>query len=208
PPSFLDKGTFKTASKAKLTLLNATSLTGLGTHPNIAEDIALKRVFKTETRDGVIKCYPAADEKIKILNEAKLMGWAVSLLHLAHSFINQFLKTAEISPPFQIPNLCFVHAGIAFAQKEIDAIGSAHSSLRASYILKELIQSTELPFQKYIHNSNAIPLQEPWEKGYNMGIFLCFVQHIQYQETAHQAYISDFQGGKMLLTNPQVMTNP
>ncbi|PPQ94512.1 hypothetical protein CVT25_014166 [Psilocybe cyanescens] len=114
----------------------------------------------------------------------------------------------QVTPPFPIPELRFVHAGIAFAQKEIDIAGSNHSSLCASYLLEELIQSTELPFQKYIHNGDATPLQDPWEKGYDTGIFLCFIQHIQYQETAHQAYISDFQGGKTLLTDPQVMTNP
>ncbi|PPQ82505.1 hypothetical protein CVT25_007075 [Psilocybe cyanescens] len=138
-PSFLDQGTFKTASRAKLTLLNVASSPGLGIHPNIAEDVALKQFFQPKAKAGVVKRYPAADEKNMILNEAKLMGWAASLLQLAYSFINHYLETVQVSPPFPIPELCFVHAGIAFAQKEIDIAGSNHSSLHASYLLEKLI---------------------------------------------------------------------
>ncbi len=39
-----------------------------------------------------------------------------------------------------------------------------------------------------------VPLQDSDEPGYETGIFLCFIQHIQFKITHGQAYISDFQG--------------
>jgi hypothetical protein len=80
-------------------------------------------------------------------------------------------------------------------------------------------------FIKYIHNADAVPLQDINEQGHKIGVFLCFVQHVQFVHTHGQAYISDFQGtfhnltlgltllksfpgAGDLLTDPQVMTDP
>ena len=52
-------------------------------------------------------------------------------------------------------------------------------------------------FIKYIHNADAVPLQEHKlhnEPGYEIEVFLCFIQHVQFMCTHGQAYISDFQG--------------
>lgn len=70
------------------------------------------------------------------------------------------------------------------------ATATAH---RVAYLLEELIPS-DVPFIKYIHNADAVPLQDPDEEGYDTAVFLCFIQHIQFVLTHGQAYISDFQG--------------
>ncbi|KDR77554.1 hypothetical protein GALMADRAFT_138645 [Galerina marginata CBS 339.88] len=49
-------------------------------------------------------------------------------------------------------------------------------------------------FVKYIHNADAVPLQDADEPGYEIGVFLCFIQHVQFVHTHGQAYMSDFQG--------------
>ncbi|KAF4612188.1 hypothetical protein D9613_004565 [Agrocybe pediades] len=53
-----------------------------------------------------------------------------------------------------------------------------------------------------------IPLPEEGEDGYETSLFLCFIQHVQFQFTHHTVYISDFQGAGDLLTDPQIMTHP
>ena len=126
------------------------------------------------------------------------MGWADSLLKFAYAFIHNFVadkKPAE--PPFPIPQLRFVNAAIAYAEKAlVGAPGtgtSSGSSHRAAYLLEELLP-VDRPFIKYIHNAEAVPLQDINEQGHDIALFLCFIQHVQFIHTHGQAYISDFQG--------------
>ena len=189
--------------------------------------MALKRPYD-DRNSGVVKRFNYADESRKVLMEGTLLGWADSLLNFAYAFIHDFLadkKPAE--PPFHIPLLRFVKAAIAYSEKPlVGASGTSSSSgtsHRAAYLLEELLPM-DRPFIKYIHNAEAVPLQDINELGHDIGIFLCFIQHIQFVHTHGQAYISDFQGmldnltlslglnsfpgAGDLLTNPQVMTDP
>ncbi|KAF9541947.1 hypothetical protein CPC08DRAFT_650400, partial [Agrocybe pediades] len=144
----------------------------------------------------------------KVLTEGTLLGWANSLMELSYSFIDDFLRRSSIRPPFPIPRLRFVRGCIAYSLKPVEASGQAPpTSHRAVYLLEELID-TASPFIKYIHNGDATPLQEEGEAGYEMGVFLCFIQHLQYSKTYGQAYLSDFQGAGNLLTDPQIMSLP
>ena len=97
-----------------------------------------------------------------------------------------------------IPSLQFVHAVFAYAQKSLDVYGtsSSHqsSSHQAVYSLEELLPINKKPFIKYIHNSDVVPNVQPQEEGYEMALFLSFIQHIQYHLTGENVYISDFQG--------------
>jgi len=37
---------------------------------------------------------------------------------------------------------------------------------------------------------------------------ICFIQHVQYWKTKGMVYVSDFQGARNLLTDPQIMSSP
>ncbi|PPR08009.1 hypothetical protein CVT24_003760, partial [Panaeolus cyanescens] len=91
----------------------------------------------------------------------------------------------------------------------LDAPGAASSSSsnQAAYLLEEVI-SDDVPFIKYIHNGKAVPVPKENEEDYEVAVFLCFIQHVQYVATHGQVFISDFQGAGNLLTDPQVMTHP
>ena len=134
--------------------------------------------------------------------EGTLLGWAESLLDFAYAFIHDFIahkKPAE--PPFSIPHLRFVKAAIAYPEKPLGASStSSDTSHRAAYLLEELI-SVDHPFIKYIHNAEAVPLQDIGELGHDIGVFLCFIKHIQFVHTHGQAYISDFQGTIQVTNN-------
>ncbi|THU94269.1 kinase-like protein [Dendrothele bispora CBS 962.96] len=43
---------------------------------------------------------------------------------------------------------------------------------------------------------------------YETALFLCAVQHLQYEKTHQYAYVSDFQGYGGMLSDPQIMTSP
>lgn len=112
-------------------------------------------------------------------------------------FINNFItKKKCLELPFPIPQLCFVKGDIAYSEKSLDTNSTKIPSAIlhcATYLLKELLPISQ-QFIKYIHNTEAVPLQEHDEPGYKLGVFLCFIQHIRFMYTHSQAYISDLQG--------------
>ncbi|KAF9537066.1 hypothetical protein CPC08DRAFT_613608, partial [Agrocybe pediades] len=140
------------------------------------------------------KRFNYASECQKVLTEGTILGWANSLMTFSYSFIDDFLRQSSSKPPFPIPKLRFVQGAIAYALKPVEGSGHAPpTSHRAVYLLEELIPPGK-PFIKYIHNSDATPLQDEGEDGYDVGVFLCFLQHLQYSHTHGLAYLSDFQG--------------
>ncbi|KAG1883961.1 hypothetical protein F4604DRAFT_1919768 [Suillus subluteus] len=52
------------------------------------------------------------------------------------------------------------------------------------------------------------PMLDPDEVGYEITAFLACTQHIQYAKTGGLAFISDYQGGCEVLSDPQVLTHP
>ncbi|KAG2116922.1 hypothetical protein BD769DRAFT_1312039, partial [Suillus cothurnatus] len=75
----------------------------------------------------------------------------------------------------------------------------------AGYLIKELITNN---FIKYIHNIDCNPMLDPYEVGYEIAEFLACTQHIQFANTGSLAFISDYQGGLEILSDPQVLTHP
>ncbi|KAE9401194.1 hypothetical protein BT96DRAFT_818219, partial [Gymnopus androsaceus JB14] len=63
-------------------------------------------------------------------------------------------------------------------------------------------------FTKYIHNGSPFPLLDGFEKDYDICLFLCACQHLQYSKTQELPYVSDYQGYGNLLTDAQIMTSP
>ncbi|KXN89305.1 hypothetical protein AN958_05809 [Leucoagaricus sp. SymC.cos] len=155
-----------------------------------------------------LKFWPKHDELMHICAEATTLGWATSLVLTAYDFIENMIKQKGVQPPWPIPQLRMVKGYMCKALSPVtSAPGVTATTYRGAYLLEEFIQGDELPFLKYISNSRAVPLLPPTHKRYKIAEFLCFMQHVQWVETNGIVFMSDFQGGKTLLTDPQIMTH-
>ncbi|KAF8584519.1 hypothetical protein K439DRAFT_1345786, partial [Ramaria rubella] len=114
--------------------------------------------------------------------------WAISLMDMVYRFMrNHQAKQPETTPGIQIPNVCFVHSGLAL-------IHGADGKTAKAALLEEVIDTTYGDFHKFIHNGLATPLLPPSDPDYMLASFLSFAQHIQWTKTGGLAFILDFQG--------------
>jgi hypothetical protein len=203
---------FKTAHPGFLTLLSAPE-TPLGSCP--CQKVAVKQPFYKKYPPGSstnpinfsIGCYTIGDELPKLFREANVLYWARSLLTFAYEYIDYCVANSSDTPPFDIPRLHFVEASLALS---LDHTQPGHKSKSltmpwAGYLVKELITND---FIKYIHNMDCNPMLDPYEVGYEIAEFLACTQHIQFAKTGGLAFISDYQGGLEILSDPQVLTHP
>ncbi|KAG2368381.1 hypothetical protein BDR07DRAFT_1269887, partial [Suillus spraguei] len=130
----------------------------------------------------------------KQFKEANVLYWANSLLDLTYAFVNCCVAASSTPPPFDIPHLHFIHAGLALSFLPGQMIVAKPGGPDA--------------FVKFIHNTDCDPLLDPGKDGYSTALFLAFTQHIQYEKTGGLAYMSDYQGVTELLTDPQILTHP
>ncbi|KAJ7070249.1 hypothetical protein B0H15DRAFT_756137, partial [Mycena belliarum] len=127
--------------------------------------------------------------------EANLLFWGASIMSFTYSFIDDFISKAKDEPPFDIPRLRFVHAGVAVAHEPVTGNNVANaSSIRRTYLVEEFINTEAEQFVKYIHNGDAIPLLAKDDPFYDIADFLCFTQHVQYFKSGGLVFLSDFQG--------------
>ncbi|KAF8192901.1 hypothetical protein K438DRAFT_1426003, partial [Mycena galopus ATCC 62051] len=154
-------GTFKSAHLARLTL-NHLPPHGLGTTPN--ELVAVKRMYRRRTNNGVteksvVTRYSPADEYAKTVEEANLLYWASSLMEFTYSAITRFVSKASTYPPFEIPQLRFVHAGVAICHDQVTGSNVSNtSSMKRTYLVEEFIEGGSDTFIKFVHNGDATPL--------------------------------------------------
>ncbi|KAJ7729285.1 hypothetical protein B0H14DRAFT_3169237 [Mycena olivaceomarginata] len=204
-------GTFKTAHTGHLSLIHLPEQ-GLGITLN--QFLAVKRMYRSPKNTGtssnraVVRFAPA-DEYAQTVQEANLLYWAASLMEFTYSFIHRFLSKSSADPPFEIPQLRFVHAGVAVSHDQ--AIGtniSNTTSIRRTYLVEEFINESSEGFVKFVHNGDANPLLDLDDPLYEIAEFLCFTQHVQYFKTDGTVFLSDLQGSASLLTDPQIMTSP
>ncbi|KIJ12254.1 hypothetical protein PAXINDRAFT_83131 [Paxillus involutus ATCC 200175] len=132
-------------------------------------------------------CFQVPEELKKLFREANTLYWAKALFKLTYNVIDRALQDAAGPPPFDIPHVCFVEAGLALSYSQTAKISNG-------YIVEELIDVSDNEFIKFIHNSDPLPLPDQGEPGYEIGQFLAFTQHTQYIKTGGQVYISDYQG--------------
>jgi len=122
-----------------------------------------------------------------------------------YDFIDCTINDASALPPFEIPCLCFIDAGLVFAYLFATVTTNASEKTGQSvrpggtvstiYLAEELIPtSLEGEFVKYIHNGNVVPCDLFDTKADEIAEFLAFTQHVQYVKTNGQVYISDYQG--------------
>ncbi|KAG1897952.1 uncharacterized protein F5891DRAFT_1191263 [Suillus fuscotomentosus] len=209
---FIGIGGFKTANAGWLTL-TAPPKTGLGSvaRHKVVVKRPFEKVFPTAMKVGAYKVgrYSLVDELQKLFREANVLYWSKSLLKLTYDFIDRSIASSPEPPPFAVPRVRFVEAGLALCHHQGGSKpGAKTGSTRAVFLLEELIEGGDDMFVKFIHNMDANPLLDELDYGYDMAEFFVFTQHVQYVKTGKLAFISDYQGSTVLLTDPQVLTHP
>ncbi|KAJ7438224.1 hypothetical protein B0H11DRAFT_1741714 [Mycena galericulata] len=143
--------------------------------------------------------------------EANVLLWAGSLMALTYAFIENYIENSPHTPPFEIPQLRFVHAGVAAVHQAASGPPANNkSSICRSYLIEEYIDEEKDGFYKFINNASAVPIKLPTADSSLslLATFLSFTQHVQYYKTKGMVYLSDLQGSSKLLTDPQIMTAP
>ncbi|KAI5988557.1 hypothetical protein EDD15DRAFT_2371224 [Pisolithus albus] len=205
-------GAFKTAQMAQLTLSPLRD-SGIGSSAN--HSIVLKRPYiddhPNEARPPFTR-YTLKDDCNILYRKANALYWAKALLQMTYRFVDRAVEDALVPPPFEIPHLRFVDAGLIFAYSDVPPTTGQSvrtgSAVNLAYLVEEFIPTSSDKFVKYIHNSNAEPCFLVDTKAEEIAKFLAFTQHVQYVKTGGQVYISDYQGCGPLLTDPQILTHP
>ncbi|KAH7906200.1 hypothetical protein BJ138DRAFT_1117788 [Hygrophoropsis aurantiaca] len=127
--------------------------------------------------------------------------WASALLGVGYGFMERQTKLLGLGePPFEVPQFRFVEVALAIEQ------GKSRQAAKVFLLEEEIRVEDEGPFQKYINNDSAKPLCFFRKEDRNRADFLAFMQHAQYFVTKKRVFVSDFQGGRTLLTDPQLVT--
>ncbi|KAG6371159.1 hypothetical protein JVT61DRAFT_9936 [Boletus reticuloceps] len=170
-------GTFKTAQKIELSLspLRPSGLRSIssqliaGRCPYLNHSGAKPKPLFLQLSMG--------DKSKQLYREANILYWAIVLLDLAFSQVNQCIDVMKEPPPFDIPCLHFIEASFMFAYT-LDhaddcqgAGGHQPGTVRSTFLAKEIICSN---FFKYIHNSSASPHQLADLHANNIAHFLSF----------------------------------
>ncbi|KIJ62107.1 hypothetical protein HYDPIDRAFT_95192 [Hydnomerulius pinastri MD-312] len=140
------------------------------------------------------------EESTTLYREANVFFWAKGILKMTYDYINHSIADAAEPPPFQIPRIRFVDAALILAYSDRPNAPQGpgalkHGRVSTVYLAEELIEDpTDNGFFKYIHNGNPVPRKQPNEAANEMAQFLGFTQHVQYDKTGGQVYISDYQG--------------
>ncbi|KAI6104968.1 hypothetical protein EDD16DRAFT_1492209 [Pisolithus croceorrhizus] len=225
PRSFVGIGGFKTAQSGLL-MLTPPSPSGLGSE--VQENVVVKRPFlrpptlyvSTSNTGSPSQNLPEkrriirlslGDELPKLHREANTLYWANALLTMTYEFIDGAILSADARPPFNIPRLRFVNAGLALAHSQLTkglAKPKFGGTLCGVYLLEEKIEGGSDAFIKYIHNMDCGPSLSADMDGYEIAEFLAFTQHVQYAKSGGLVIISDYQGSGTLLTDPQILTDP
>lgn len=134
--------------------------------------------------------YRGQTQAKKLSVELNCLGWASALMDLVYGFMKKEVPVRG-SPPFEVPHMRYVKAGLAIQVSKGSADDTQHV-----YLLEEFIHDSEEPggFVKYLNNNSAKPCKFQDEERSTRAEFLSFSQHVQFIETGGQAYLSDFQG--------------
>jgi hypothetical protein len=149
--------------------------------------VCIKHCYYKNRRKPVIYDPPAQVERL--VKEVQCSLWAQGLMELAYNFMRREDEQRG-PPPFNIPQLRFVRVALAVDGRFQDA-----------YLLEEVIdEKVDGKFLKYINNdfNGPITYDEHPERE-DIGEFLSFVQHVQYEKTGRLAFVSDIQGSPSFL---------
>ena len=173
----MQKGAFKTAHPGQVSTTEPNKIPAC-----FSGKICVKQVYSKRIR-GSIGRLGGAEEYSKIVKELICLDWGAILLNLTYQFIEE--AVADYGEPLGgIPDLRFVRAMLA-----------QETEREKSYLIEEWINDTT-EFIKYINNGCPVPCVQPDapEEVHRIAEFLCFAQHVQYNETNGYVYTSDYQG--------------
>ncbi|GJE88518.1 hypothetical protein PsYK624_046010 [Phanerochaete sordida] len=136
-------------------------------------------------------------EMEEIWPEVQCLVWAHSGLDMANAWVAE-QQQAHVDLDLTTPSMRFVRAMVAICHGE---------ARKRVYLLEEYIDpKVEGRFVKYVHNSQQEPALVLNDDETQRAEFLCFTQHVQWMLSSGTFFLSDYQGGKGLLTDPQVIT--
>ncbi|KAK7014616.1 hypothetical protein R3P38DRAFT_2787454 [Favolaschia claudopus] len=197
-PRAQKRGGFKIASFGR----SSKALFG-GSSTNICG----KRTFYSEKDDGGVVHYlpcPSSQQAQDLVVELRCSVWSAALLTDPYEGVDNFIAGADTQPPIEVPRLRFVQVAFAKDGKTVEP-----GRTRSVFLVEEYIdEAVEGQFRKYINNRAPVPTSfVQHTDNHNRALFLAFTQHWQYRRTHGLAFVSDYQGGNTLLTDPQVMSD-
>ncbi|KAF7349119.1 hypothetical protein MVEN_01434100 [Mycena venus] len=181
-PKAQKRGGFKMAAFGR----SSTRIFG----PHTGTGICAKRTYyeQKDVESGIVHYLPhpsprqAQDLAVKVMCNV----WTASLLNDVYAEVDRFISLSKSGPPAKIPRMRFVKVAFATEGKQVTA-GA---------------------FQKYINNNAPTPNSFLFDcENQNCAQFLAFSQHWQFRRTHGLAFVSDYQGGDTLLTDPQIMSD-
>ncbi|KAG1748348.1 uncharacterized protein EDB91DRAFT_1047973 [Suillus paluster] len=206
PEGRIGIGGFKMAHTGWLTLM-VPPRSGLGSRAS--HNVIVKHPFyrvdlpgmPASSTDFKIGRFALADELPKLFQEANVLYWAKALLGLVYDFIDHAVAGTSEPLPFNIPRVRFIEAGLAISCYQGNSKSTLKTrSIRAAFLLEEVIDSGDEDFIKFIHNGDPNPLLNPEQYGYDFALFLAFTQHVRYVKTDRLVFISDYQGMSCSMT--------
>ncbi|EIN10038.1 hypothetical protein PUNSTDRAFT_44215 [Punctularia strigosozonata HHB-11173 SS5] len=182
-------GSFKTAHKAEVSVRTGSLpqlLHGTVCAKQVYVVLDKKQRHRLDGMKELRECY----------GELNNLAWGSALLHDVYAFMAR--EEQNLGPlPWDCPKMQFVEAMLAICQGPQEKI----------FLIKQWIP-IEDGFYKYINNNVPIPDTFADEDLNTRAEFLSFSQHVQWVKSGQKVFVSDLQGGRDLLTDPQIMTHP
>ncbi|THG94063.1 hypothetical protein EW026_g7329 [Hermanssonia centrifuga] len=196
-------GSFKTAHIGRITLHEDQAFPGFESLRNTfsGKDICVKQMFEREGRTGNIFRLSDAQELTAVWPEFECLQWGTVIHDASLNTARRIFEKQSKPPHFPLMPTRMVRGMLAICLGE---------TRKRAVLIEELIDPThEGEFRKFVHNSEQTPLVSLRRgKESELGEQLCFLQHIQWIMSGENCFISDYQGGSTLLTDPQIITNP
>ncbi|KAH9830598.1 uncharacterized protein C8Q71DRAFT_360388 [Rhodofomes roseus] len=151
---------------------------------------------------------PVTERIAQLVTDVLATLWADALLQAVYDFIHAYEAEHHAPCPLEIPRFRYVRTGLA-----VTNIPDARPGDKVVYLVEELIDpEVDGEWRKYMNNNTArhrfADSETSDSQNFKRGEFLTFCQHFQYCHTGAQAFTTDFQGGKSLLSDPQIITDP
>ncbi|CAK5267931.1 unnamed protein product [Mycena citricolor] len=199
-PSNYEKGAFKIMRRAQCGLELFPRGPLRGTHGQY--ELAVKELYYQQ--DQLLLPPHAKGQATGLNMEGRIAITASLMLTACYGFMDMFLEshpTEAVS--LNIPIMEFVKVGLGSG---LLPSKDGSSMEKKVYLIEEYIDpAVEGRFHKYIGNGSTIPLQQTTKEDKNRAAFLSFTQHVQYMLSGKQIFLSDYQGGTTLLSDPQIM---
>ncbi|KAF8219429.1 hypothetical protein L208DRAFT_1550580 [Tricholoma matsutake] len=93
-----------------------------------------------------------------------------------------------------------------FVDNAIECVTSKFGEARA-FLSEEVISRDKGHFRKYLNNVSAVLVSFTNQDDEEQAEFLVFLQHVQYFKTKKMALVADYQGGNLVLSDPQIVTD-